>query len=40
MTGYYVMMGGLALIVTAIGIYDFLAERHNERERIRKRLLP
>ena len=40
MIGFYVLYGGLAIVAVVIWIYDFLAERQNERERIRNRLLP
>ena len=40
MTGYYIMVGSVVLVVTIIGIYDILAERQHRREESRRRLLP
>jgi hypothetical protein len=34
------LVSGPILFATIVVIYDFIAERHNERERLRKRLLP
>jgi hypothetical protein len=33
MSGIYVMMAGIALFVTIIGVMDLLAERHDKRSK-------
>ena len=40
-TGFLLtLFAGPILFATIVTIYDYLAERQNEREQIRKRLLP
>jgi hypothetical protein len=36
MTGIYIMLGGMVLFATVIGIWDLMAERQRRRQRTRE----
>jgi len=37
MVGYFIILGGVVLFATIVGVYDLLAERQHRRERERQR---
>jgi hypothetical protein len=37
MTSFYIIFGGMMVFATVVGVYDWLAERHDRRESLRKR---
>ncbi len=37
MTGIYIMLGGMVLFATVIGVLDYLTEIHDRRERAKRR---
>lgn len=37
MVGFFIILGGMVLFATVVGIYDLLAERQHRRQRERQR---
>jgi hypothetical protein len=37
MVGYFIILGGVVLFATIVGVYDLLAERQHRREREHQR---